>query len=206
MKRVTLTCATCGVEFEHGGGPGRRPKHCEEHRARRSRAVTLKRKARQGDEEAKAKAVELGLSVADQSASDGERFALYLGALGDNVELAARAAQVPALPPVELERYASAVRKRHKDHYQGRPEVAALHLQQAQILLALRIRDSVSDIPPNLLGSTLRQVTEAIQTTTGGGSMIYGDFVVRLNPPSADDLRAWLEATGADPEMLAESW
>ena len=113
---------------------------------------------------------------------------------------------MPALPPVELERYASAVRKRHKDHYQGRPEVAALHLQQAQIILALRIRDSVSDIPPNMLGSTLRQVTEAIQTTTGGGSMIYGDFVVRLNPPSADDLRAWLEATGADPEMLAESW
>lgn len=205
MKRRVIECATCGKSFEYFGQGHR--KYCDDHRDRRDRRRTLRAAAAKGDPVAKQQAAEMGLVTTDSSPSDGERFALFLGALDDDVELAAQAARLDSEKSArELHALAKHVRRRHKGHYEGRAEVAAQHLQQAQVLLALRIRDSVPDIPVNLLGSTLRQVTDAIQTTTGGGSMIYGDFVVRLDPPSAEDLQAWLEATGADPEMLAASW
>lgn len=205
MKRRVIDCATCGESFSYSGRGA--PKYCEEHRDPKNRRRAVRAAAAKGDPAAKQQAAEMGLITTDGSASEGERFALYLGALGDDVELAAQAAGIGlGLTPKALRAFARDVRKKHRGHYEGRAEVAAQHLQQAQVLLALRIRDSVPDIPVSLLGSTLRQVTDAIQTTTGGGSMIYGDFVVRLNPPSAEDLQAWLEATGADPEMLAASW
>lgn len=179
--------------------------YCDEHRPRQNRARDLRSRAAKGDAEAKQQLAEMGGASVDATASQMERFALFLGSFKDDVELAAQAAGLGVRGDA-LKRLAKQAKAKHRDHYDGKPEVAARHLQEAQILLALRVRDSVSEIPPNLIGSTLKQVTDALQTTTGGGGMIYGSFTVVLDGPDEKETEEWLEATGADPEALEETW
>ena len=185
------TCSIPGCERKLAAR-GSHVRYCTEHQDPALRVEALRRAAVAGDPEAERllKRAKRNVPLPPAGAQQFvhlQRFAIYLGGLGDPKRAAELAGiQVDEAGLVELEAQA---RRECGDLVEGRQSAATTLGNMAMLLLLQR----TCELAPQLMGpqvsSTLRTVAETLDGLQGGFAPVYSDVkaVISLEPPKPDE-------------------
>jgi hypothetical protein len=184
-------CAVPGCERKVGSR-GSHVRYCTEHQDPARRVEALRHAAVGGDPEAerllkRAKRNAPLPPTGAQQFVQLQRFAIYLGGLGDPKRAAELAGiQVDAAGLVDLEAQA---RRECGDLVEGKQSAATTLGNMAMLLLLQR----TCELAPQLMGpqvsATLRTVAETLDGLQGGFAPVYSDVraVISLEPPKLDE-------------------
>jgi len=188
---VGRTCSIPGCERKLASR-GSHVRYCSEHQDPALRVEALRRAAIKGDPEAERllKRAKRNVPLPPAGAQQFvhlQRFAIYLGGLGDPKRAAELAGiQVDEAGLVALEEQA---RRECGDLVEGKQSAATTLANMAMLLLLQR----TCELAPQLMGpqvsSTLRTVAETVEGLQGGFAPVFSDTkaVINLEPPKPDE-------------------